>query len=207
MQAWGSHTYEDYRPTEIFPTRSGIVGLIGACAGFKRHEVQKLSSIEKSITITVRNDMKQNVKSVKMTDYHTVLGARTVSGKANVHAIQSYREYLLDSSFSVAIGQSKNASVSLEEISEWVHNPTFTPYLGRKACPIGRPLFEAMITAKNATDALKNIKPIKGTIFTEEPTKAVPIIRVRDVPIRKKARQFATRLIYIINEKAGGENE
>ena len=31
MQAWGTHTYEDFRPSNLFPTRSGLLGLLGAC--------------------------------------------------------------------------------------------------------------------------------------------------------------------------------
>ena len=33
MQAWGTHTFEDFRPSNLFPTRSGLLGLLGACLG------------------------------------------------------------------------------------------------------------------------------------------------------------------------------
>ena len=36
MQAWGSHTFEDFRPSNLFPTRSGLLGLLGACLGIDR---------------------------------------------------------------------------------------------------------------------------------------------------------------------------
>lgn len=33
MQAWGQPTFEGTRPTGRFPTRSGLLGLLGACLG------------------------------------------------------------------------------------------------------------------------------------------------------------------------------
>lgn len=38
MQAWGGHTYEDLRHTELIPTRSGILGLLAACLGIDRQD-------------------------------------------------------------------------------------------------------------------------------------------------------------------------
>ena len=28
MQAWGTHTFEDFRPSNLYPTRSGLLGLL-----------------------------------------------------------------------------------------------------------------------------------------------------------------------------------
>ncbi len=48
IQAWGGHTYEDYRPSLIFPTRSAIVGLLGACLGVQRDKLAALKSLSDS---------------------------------------------------------------------------------------------------------------------------------------------------------------
>ena len=36
MQAWGPILFEDFRPSHLFPTRSALLGLIGACLGIDR---------------------------------------------------------------------------------------------------------------------------------------------------------------------------
>lgn len=36
LQSWGGHTFEDYRPSNLFPTRSGLIGLLAACLGIDK---------------------------------------------------------------------------------------------------------------------------------------------------------------------------
>ena len=49
MQSWGSHTYEDYRPSYIFPTRSAIIGLLGACIGIEREDIVQREALNNSL--------------------------------------------------------------------------------------------------------------------------------------------------------------
>jgi len=201
MQAWGSHTYEDYRPSEIFPTRSGIVGLLAACAGFKHEDKKQIKSLNDAIEISVRADQIDNRSSGKLLDYHTILDARKADGKVNDNAIQSYREYLMDSSFTVALFAKDKVNINIDQLSDWIKKPVFTPYLGRKSCPIGRPLWQNVIQAKNCSEALKKISPAKGTIFTEEKLNLdLPMLQIRDVSISSNVRQFSTRKVYVLNE-------
>ncbi len=53
MQAYGGHTYEDYRPSLIFPTRSAVVGLLGACLGLEREKPEHLKTLSDSFELTV----------------------------------------------------------------------------------------------------------------------------------------------------------
>lgn len=56
MQAWGTHTFEDYRPCNSFPTRSGLLGLLGACLGIDRRDTSALNRLADSVEFTVRVD-------------------------------------------------------------------------------------------------------------------------------------------------------
>jgi len=56
MQGWGGHTYEDWRPTELFPTRSGLLGLLGACLGIDRQDIDRLNALAESVNFAVRVD-------------------------------------------------------------------------------------------------------------------------------------------------------
>ena len=94
----------------------------------------------------------------KMTDFHTVLDARKVDGAPRKDAIISHREYLCDAEFSLALGFRNNAVFSLEKVKDAIQKPHYTPSLGRRSCPIQRPLFETIVAAENAQKALTQIE-------------------------------------------------
>jgi len=210
MQAWGGHTYEDYRPTEIFPTRSGIVGLLAACLGIERAETAKLQNLASSIMLTVRSENRNiNSQCTRIIDYHTIKNPRTVKdvleagGTINGEnsTVVSKRQYLCDSIFTVAIGQNENAGYCLDTIAAAIKKPVFTPFLGRRSCPLSRPLFETWIDADNGIEAIRSYGGTSGIIYSEVVgANGVPL-RIRDVPLYGRVRQFATRTIYV---HAGG---
>ena len=56
MQAWGTHTYEDFRPSNLYPTRSGLLGLLAACLGIERIDLDGQSNLAASVEFSVRID-------------------------------------------------------------------------------------------------------------------------------------------------------
>lgn len=207
MQAWGTHTYEDYRPSNIFPTRSAVVGLLGACIGIDRNDIEARQSLNASFSLTVRADVRNGLWPVRITDFHTVLEARKVSGKARNDAIVSEREYLCDAEFTLALAFYPDATYNLEKIKKALAKPKYTPFLGRRSCPIQTPLLlpeeQSVVSAESLEDALKKISPFKGTIYSELKLPGSSPIRIRDTPMLTRARQFSTRWVYILGE--GGE--
>lgn len=213
MQSWGGHTFEDYRPSHIFPTRSAVVGLLGACLGIDRADIQSREDLNASFELTVRADrrkvqteqfgqVKEKIlKMQKMTDYHTVLDARKVDGTPRSDAIISHREYLYDAEFTLALGFRSNAAFSLEKVKAAIQKPHYTPVLGRRSCPIQRPLFENIMLAEDAQQALAQIEPKKGTLYSEQMLEGSAPMQIRDIPIQDSVRQFATRTIYILGDK------
>lgn len=196
MQAWGTHTYEDYRPSNLFPTRSGLLGLLGACLGIERSDSESLARLAQSVEFTVRADA--NKSAVKLTDFHTVKDARKVDGKPNKNPIVSRREYLHDAIFTVAVDERTGAGYSLDAIAAALRKPRYTPFLGRRSCPIARPLFETWIDADNAKSALEQVSPQAGVIYAEgDALMTDQRLRMRDVPMHGPHRQFTTRTVYI----------
>ena len=212
MQAWGGHTFEDYRPSHIFPTRSAVVGLVGACLGIDRADIQGRADLNASFELTVRADqrkvqteqfgqIKDKILTMqKMTDFHTVLDARKVDGAPRKDAIISHREYLCDAEFSLALGFRKNAVFGLEQVKAAIQKPHYTPFLGRRSCPIQHPLFKTIVAAENAQEALAQIEPKQGTLYSEQKLQGSAPMRIRDVPIEYPVRQFATRTLYILGD-------
>jgi CRISPR system Cascade subunit CasD len=208
MQAWGTHTFEDFRPSNLYPTRSGLLGLLGACLGVERDDLAGQGSLAASVEFTVRVDCQLTrlgidkpvaKPGIKLPDFHTVRDARKVDGSANKFLVVSLREYLFDAAFTVAVGSRPGASVSLGQIAEALRRPRYTPALGRRSCPLTRPLLEGQVEATGARDALATTEPKGSLIYSETETSDQPV-RVRDVPMHGKTRQFASRLVYLHKE-------
>jgi len=212
MQAWGTHTFEDFRPSNLFPTRSGLLGLLGACLGIDRRDHARLAQLAASVEFTVRVDRsvlrpeagKSMPKAaVKLPDYHTVIEARRANRPPRKgETIQSWREYLFDAAFTVAIGEKPGAPVTLEAIADALRRPCFTPVLGRRACPITRPLLDAgPVDAANVETALANALPSGGMIYAEGEWGSKQPMQIRDVPMHGRHRQFGTRQVYVHKEE------
>lgn len=213
MQAWGGHTFEDFRPSYLFPTRSGLLGLIAACQGLDRSDRSGLNQLGSSLEFAVRADCqttRHELKCIadkqvlKMADFHTVLDARKVVGKPNKFPVVSRREYLFDSSFTVAVCERPGAAVGLDVIAGAVRHPCYTPSLGRRSCPLARPLFEGWCEADNSVQALRLTPPAFGVIYAEgQATANARPMPIRDVPQHGRHRQFGTRWVYVHTDVGG----
>ncbi len=118
----------------------------------QRHKTQQLESKKLSVQ--------------KITDYHTVLDARKVDGKMRKDAIVSRREYLCDAEFTLAIVFKESALYSLEQVWRGIQQPVYTPFLGRRSCPIHQPLCDpdknkAVINAETALAALNRTGSVR----------------------------------------------
>ena len=177
MQAWGEHSFEGTRPSGNFPTRSALLGLLGACLGIRRNEYVRQRQLADSVLFAVRKDSRlvathwgelKSLSIIKMTDYHTVKDARETYAGLNSHeTIQTWREYLLDAEYTVAVWSNEGAKVSLGDLEAAIRKPVFTPYLGRRSCPIAQPLFRQRLSTENALKALQAVEPCGGVIYSD----------------------------------------
>lgn len=199
LQAWGRESFEGLRPSELYPGRSALLGLLGACLGVDRHDMKAQGDLAASVSCAVRIDQ----QGQKMTDYHTVKNARKeYSGLKSHDTIQTWREYWQDAKYTVVVWRKEAAIYTLEQIEAALRKPVYTPVLGRRNCALSRPLFEAKITAKSALDAFSLCDPEGGTIYSDESTEQAIPLKKRDVPIVTRPRQFASRWVYMTKGKA-----
>lgn len=207
MQAWGSHTFEDFRPIELIPTRSGILGLLAACLGLDRKDTAGLKALSSSVCITVRGNQRV-IEPQRITDFHTVMDARKVDGKSNKFPVVSRREYLCDVEYTVLLEVLPDSRWTPDQLQNALENPVYTPFLGRRSCPPTRPLFDTLIQAVDFESALALIEPFAGTIYTEQkPIAGSTLLRLRDVPLYGRQRQFATRDLYLYRQEVGNVSE
>ncbi|WP_020484519.1 type I-E CRISPR-associated protein Cas5/CasD [Methylomonas sp. MK1] len=196
MQAWGRESFEGLRPSELFPGRSALLGLLGACLGIDRLDREGLQALASSVSIAVRVDH----QGQKMTDYHTVKNAREdYRGLKSHDTIQTWREYWQDAFYTVAVWNDANASISLDSIELALKRPFYTPVLGRRSCPLARPLFDARLSTDSVQAALALSGETGGTVYSEEFTDHAIPMKKRDVPIIHQPRQFASRTLYMTN--------
>ena len=198
MQSWGGHTYEDYRPSMLFPTRSALVGLLAACLGIDRNDCERQKVLSQSFSCAVRAD-ERGFSVRKLTDFHTVLEARKVDGTPNKNPVVSRREYLCDASFTVSLYLKESPLYTVDVLIRHLQKPVYTPFLGRRSCPLGVPLFYSTVEGVSLLEALGKVEPYRGTVYSEDAEGSFNQLVVRDVPLCNGKRQFENRTVYIHN--------
>jgi len=161
LQSWGTVAPADTRPTEVFTTWSGIVGVISACAGFLRGD-PRITAVSEASRVSCRPLRTGRI----VRDFHVLLGVyrdpfevkwestarrrsldrrkgsifhrnimhHETDGKNKV----AERFYLEDWAFEVLVAWDDSvAPFPAETALAVLQRPTFAPYLGRKGC---RPL-------------------------------------------------------------------
>ncbi|GGM23183.1 hypothetical protein GCM10010129_79420 [Streptomyces fumigatiscleroticus] len=134
LQSWGERSpFPRDRDTASFPTRSGIIGMFAAAEGIPRNEPQALARYG-NLTLTVRVDR----PGVRLVDYHTAGGglpkeltAATSAGGNKGAAVITHRHYLADAVFVIAV---TGPDQDITRIAQALHQPHWSPYLGRRAC-------------------------------------------------------------------------
>lgn len=230
MQSWGGHTYENYRPTYGFPTRSAVTGLFAAALGIDRTDVRGTEDVDRSFRYAVR-EMRKTTKREgggnfplplrKMVDYHTVRNVRTTTpGKVKNEITR--REYLLDAGFVLmAASSGPEAPYSLDDLGNALRAPVFTLFLGRKACPPTVPFFGGYAEAPCVERAFALADGVRivlhggvtgGTVYSEfAPDEDIVgsglygTVSVRD--LRTAPGKFLARDMYYFTLPAAGETE
>lgn len=163
LASWGEAAVGGDRPSGLTPTRSAVLGMIAAGLGIKREDTERLNALRLSIGVAIKSYSTGSL----VRDYHT---AQVPSqdkkrhfytrkdelsiAKEKLNTVLSSRDYRSDGYWVVAIWQQPDKAYSLAEIKEGLVKPIFTPYLGRKACPLAVPLFPQLIESslKSALD-------------------------------------------------------
>lgn len=188
LQAWGTHTYENRRPSELFPTRSALTGILAAAAGIDRRRNAVIRDMDASYTYAVRSEERVVggrgrqrpllLEPVKTVDFQMVTNVRTTKGsteKKYTKSEMTYREYVENAEYILFLKETENAKFSLRDIVKNLSSPVYDIYFGRKCCvpssPIvcknsdGTPFFEA----GSFYEAYARHAPGVGIVHSDEP--------------------------------------
>lgn len=189
LSAYGLQTFDVHRRVNHFPTRSAVLGLLGAAMGITRARHEELYQLSQNIKVAVQ----VNQCGEKIVDYHTVQGFRSPQGKIQNGTKPTYREYWCDSEYTFAITAS---SVLIDQLEAKVKSPEFSVFQGRKSCPLTRPLYELTTDANNPANALKTLGGI-GQVFSDVTgDNKVAVLQVRDLTT-PTPRKYAMRTVYV----------
>jgi len=189
MSAYGLQTFDVHRKINHFPTRSAVIGLLGAALGITRDNHNHLYTLSQQLKIAVQ----VHNTGQKIVDYHTVQKFRSPMGKIQKGTKPTYREYWCDSEHSFAITADEN---TIEQLAIKVKSPVFTLFQGRKSCPLTRPLFDSVVENDNPANGLKTLGAL-GQVFSDVPGEnQIAIVQVRDLTTNIP-RKSAIRTVYV----------
>ena len=149
MASWGEIAVGENRHTANYPSKSALLGLVGAALGIERDDEERQQQLQQGYTLAVEVLSAGQL----LRDYHTAQVPDSVGkfvyrtrrdelilGKERLGTILSSREYRSDALALIAIRALQNAPYSLEAIQDKLLRPVFHLYLGRKSCPLAAPL-------------------------------------------------------------------
>jgi CRISPR system Cascade subunit CasD len=152
LQSWGFASRFERRTTGLHPTKSGVAGMICAAMGLVKGSPRERSVLDKlaaspmtSVSIPRRGTRGEMLPLLRLNDYHTVLGTRLASGKSNLNAVLTRREYLLDARFGVVI---EGQRPLLEQADSALRDPVWGLWLGRKSCIPGEPVSRGVFASE-----------------------------------------------------------
>lgn len=147
LQSWGTNSHFETRHTDLYPSKSAVIGLIAGCFGYRRNEDGKIQRLN-DLNFAVRIDQNGGL----LRDYHIAK-----SYKKNGEVLRTYvsnRYYLEDGSYIVALGHDDHNL--MENIAYAVQHPYFQPYMGRRALPVTADFYLGLVE-KDAVSALKEL--------------------------------------------------
>ncbi len=226
LASWGDIAVGEERGSWDRPSRSAILGLLGAALGLVREDARAHDALDDGYGVAVRLD----VPGRPIVDYHTAQTApeaavrrRRPATRAAVLAAGmpettvSRRVYREDALATVAIWARAQARWPLQELAARLREPVFVLYAGRKANALGLPVAPAIVRAATlreafeqragppalAADRLRPAFPFSMEVSHDAcdgfdaGLEPVRRERRRDTAPRRDRWQFAERTVYV----------
>ena len=125
LQSWGDSSRFVRRGTRQEPTKSGVVGMLASALGRSREDdLSDLTALEFGVRVDQSGSVLCDFQTERPSD----------GGKAMP---LSYRYYLSDAKFLVALGGDE---ALLEELERAISAPVWPLFLGRRSCPPDEPV-------------------------------------------------------------------
>lgn len=135
MQSYSSNSKWDYRGTDLYPTKSSIIGIIACAMGISRDDTY-LDYLAQNLKVHIRVDKLGNLLTDLQTVNQPMLRADGKAKAKTYHALLK-KVYLTDSIFTVYVEGEYDL---LNKCYMALQDPKFPIYLGRKSCVPNLPI-------------------------------------------------------------------
>jgi len=162
LASWGEIAVGESRHSAVQPSKSALLGLLGAALGVRRDDDQAQQALAQGYRFAV----KLICAGSPLRDYHTVQAPaqrrkvqyrsrrEELADPSRLGTLLSAREYRCDSLALVAVEALDSAPYNLEALTRALREPFFTLYLGRKSCPLALPLQPQVVASESVRGAL-----------------------------------------------------
>ncbi len=161
LASWGEIAVGEDRHSAVRPSRSALLGLLGAALGLDRNDEDS----QQKLCNGYRFGIKLLSPGFALRDYHTVQkgvpprksvfrSRRQELMAEKIETILSNREYRCDSLSIVAVQALESAPENLDTLEKALKCPHYTLYLGRKSCPLAAPLSPQRVSSSSLREAL-----------------------------------------------------
>lgn len=162
MASFGDVTVGERRSGWDRPARSAVLGLIGACLGLDRADDPAQAALAEGYGVALLCRSPGRL----LADYHTTQVPPTRRGRRfatraeeldapDLATVLTRRDYRVGAWHLAAVTARDDARWPLADLAAAMERPVFTPYLGRKSCPLGLPLAPMILDATDMVAALE----------------------------------------------------
>ena len=168
MQSWGTHSHGIIRDTATEPTKSGVIGLLGAALGVDRSDDASLAELAR-----LRMGVRVDREGILERDYQTTQNVPTTTGGGH-RTIVSERYYLADALFLVVL---EGEPGLLVRVADALRRPRWRLYFGRRAFVPARPILiePGLLTGQTLHDTLTTHPWLVEAGPTRRTQRAIPI--------------------------------
>ncbi len=224
LQSWGTDSKFGRRDTQLFPTKSGVLGLVFAALGAGGEQRDFLAEFASLDLVVISFSRRRNSYEGAVVDdgepllrdfqmvgsgyddqdiWSSLLSPKTREGKKAVGGGTklTYRYYLQDAAFGVTLEVPLGKAIA---IAESLQSPSWDIYLGRKNCVPTDFIYRGSFETRD--DAIANLHTVaeKKSRFESfrvtqgADDEADEVITLNDVPIRfGEEKHYRERLVSI----------
>lgn len=177
IQSWGTSLKLTNHDTGLYPSKSGVIGMIASALGRRRDEsIDDLSVLRFGVMIENQG---------------TIIDDFQVSEVSASEKKTGHRKYLSDAVFICGIEGPENI---INDISFALRHPANALFAGRRGCPVTAELLQKVVP-ENLKDALRNNGSESMRIIVDAETPSG--VAVRDLPLSFSPydRQYTYRFI------------
>lgn len=150
MQSWGTSSHFEVRNTDLYPSKSAVIGLIGSALGYCRNDDAKfheLNQLKFAVRIDQGGDLYRDYQNVHEYDCED-----SIFYPEYIKNHQTERYYLTDAVFVAALS---GDDTLIEKIKKALLHPCHYLFMGRRNCPVPPDL---VIGVRDTDDVIKALE-------------------------------------------------